>query len=144
MAKKRSPVNQELNKILMLHMQRVFYWSLLPFVMGCVLLFLKNPVGWYACVGTFLYWMMEPLGYLRMKSMSFSQFREERRFLHGLLVGSISPGVGRMLSDNTLDHLGPDQRFWFCVIAATLLAIFVILEGILMRQTARPEPGPTG
>lgn len=144
MPKKQRPPNPELQRILMMHRQRAFYWGLVPFVMGCMLLFLNQPMGWFACIGTFLYWAIEPLGYSRNKSKSFSQFREDRRLFHGFLIGVWSPILGRMLTDNTLDKLGPDNRFWFWVVAATLLTYLFTLEGNLMARTSTPPAEPTG
>ncbi|GEM_PF-2147206 len=144
MPRKQSPPNPELQKILMQHMQRVFYWSLVPFVMGCVLLLLNKPMGWFACIGAFLFCLREPLEYSRSKKSSVSRFREERHFLNGMFAGIFSQFAARMFDGSPVDRLGPDNRLWFLVVTATLLTIYSVLEGKLMRQTAALLDEPTG
>ncbi len=49
-----------------------------------------------------------------------------------------------MFDGSPVDRLGPDNRLWFLVVTATLLTIYSVLEGKLMRQTAALLDEPTG
>ncbi len=143
MRRKQSSTNLELQEILNSHMHRVFYWCLVPFAIGAVLLIIGNYAGWVACLGSLFFWAFEAFAAHFRKSMTLRELRENLQYTNGLFRG-LCFGLFPLLGSNLARLQDMDQAIWLFVVFSILILIFIYLQEKLMRQTAALLDEPTG
>lgn len=124
-------------------MHRVFYWCLVSFAIGAVLLIIGNYAGWVASLGSLFFWALEAFAAHFRKSMTLRELRENLQYTNGLFRG-LCFGLFPLLGSNMARLQDTDQAIWLWVASSSIYLICIFLQEKLMRQTAALLDEPTG